>query len=291
MAINWALARMLLVGQDPSIFPSIQAALNAIPTLKSAPSVTDQVVIFVYPGFYTTSSALVIPRYVSVVGVATGFPVLFQNNTTDLFQPQGYNQFENFAVIQGTGSGTWAFNCGNNTDISVRGVQMYNPGVIGGAYQGFLTASGSSWARLTAQDCLVDSYTNSGYIVQLTNTSSAVRFCDTWFQQCFFDAYKLKTFGGGLNLVNVQDVRVERSTIRGANRWNTSVRCTYQSGITGTPQVEVRHCYCTGGVSLFCDANTHMDVVNCDAQGAAFSGTTNINNSYTGAAYNPLGPI
>lgn len=231
------------------MYATIQAALTAI-NAGAAPTMTNQYVILVYPGTYMMTAAITVPQYVSVVGIADNFPVLLQNNTTDIFECSGYNQFIGLTIFQGTAAGTCAFNAGNNTDVSILRCAMYAP-PAGTPQQQFLTATGNSFKRLCIRDSIVNNGATSGYTVALVNTSTAARFCDSWFQECFFDSYSLTNFGGSFNLTNVQDVRVERCTLRGAVTYNTSVRCTKVAGMTGTPQVEVRHCYCAGGVTLF----------------------------------------
>jgi hypothetical protein len=298
---GFAPANTYFVGLSGCPYTTIAAAIAAI-NGGAAPTESTQAVIFIYPGLYTMTSVITVPQWVSVVGVQSNFPVILQNNTTDIFTCAGFNQFENLTIAQGSAINTWVFNVGNNSDVNIMRCAMWPTlGTAGSYNQGFLFASGANWARLSAKNCTINNgmtnnntggwFGGSQYCVVLINTSAAVRFCDAWFQECFFDCYQLTAFGGGFQLLNVQDVRIERCTLRGANTWNTSIRCTYVAGVTGTPQVEVRHCYTTGGVSVFNDANTNIIIINSDCSGWASSGTSTIHNSYTGAAYNPLGPI
>jgi len=227
---------------------------------------------------------MVVPQYVNVVGIGKWGAPIFVNNTTDLFTCSGFNRFQNL-TITGTVAGQWAFNIGNNTDVAVFDCQMY------GSTGGLISADGTSWARITVQDCLVDSLATSGYICSFVNRTTTVRFVDSWIRNCFFDAYSLTNFGGGIILWGVQDFRVEQCTLRGANTWNTGVRLGLAPITSGTPQVEIRHCYMAGGTTLFNESGTEMIVLNSDCAGASFAGTSVNHNSYVGAAYNPLGPI
>jgi hypothetical protein len=291
--VTYPYSNVYAVGTGTGMYTSIQAAITAI-NGGTAPTESSQAVVLIYPGQYTMTAAITVPQWVSIVAVAENFPVLLINNTTDVFVCSGYNQFVGLTVLQGTAANTWAFNVGNTTDVNVLRCAMYSPGSSVG--QGFISANGAAWVRISARGCTVNSGMtnnngNTNYIVSLTNTSTNVRFCDSWFEECFFDSYSLTNYGGGFNFINVQDVRVERSTIRGAATYNTSIRCTRVAGITGTPQVEVRNCYCAGGTAIYNDASTTINVLNTDAAGSVFAGASTLHNSYTGAAYNALGNI
>lgn len=272
-------------------YSSITAAISAI-NAGTPPTATTPAVIYIYPGTYITTSAITVPQYVNIVGVVKNAfaGCIIQNNTTDVFACSGYNVFQNLTILQGTaGSATWAFNCGNNTDISVFDCAMYG-GALG--TQGFVSVVGSNWVRITIQDCIVNSYQLTGPICQFKNTSAAVRFCDTWIQRCFFDAYSLTGYGFGIYTDRVQDVRIEYCILRGQATYITGIFVDMSTGISGgAPQVEVRHCYTAGGVGIYNVGGTNVNILNSDVAGTASAGTSTVHNSYVGAAYNPLGPI
>jgi hypothetical protein len=276
-------------------YATIGAALAAINALPSAPSLTNPAVIFVNPGTYTEATH-VIPQYVSVVGIVknTWPGVRLVNNSGDVFQASGYNTFQNLTCVQGSTFGTWFVNGQNNTDISLLDCAMLNV-TGGGERQGFLSVNGSSWARITAQGCIVNSQTPGGgtleAVVSLINTTTGVRFCDSWFRDVFIDAYQLTGFCTAIFCSGVQDVRIESGcTLRGQAPFFTGAYLAKGAITSGTPQLECRHLY-TGGnsVGTFCEAGTVLNLINSDCSTSSASAGTVVNhNSYNGAAYNAL---
>jgi len=274
-------------------YTTVQSAVSDI-NAGPAPTVTNPAVIYVYPGTYVSSAPIILPQYTSVVGIvkhAWG-GVRFSNDTTDVFQCSGFNTFQNLTFVQGATASTWAVNVGNNTDVSVLDCAMYT--LAGpGQQQGLLSANGNLWARITVQDCIVNSLQTAGAVISLINTTTAVRFCDTWIRNCFLDMYQLTGFGFAILTSGVQDVRIESGcTLRGsgsASNLFTGVYLAKGAITSGTPQVEVRHCYIGGNsVGVFNEAGTVMSILNSDVAGALTSGTQTVHNSYTGAHYNAL---
>lgn len=273
--IGWAAGRVYHVGQGANMYATIGAAITAINAASPAPSSTNRVVVMVWPGKYTMTSTVTVPAYVGIKGVSKGL-VQFQNNTTDMFTCSGNNWFEDFLVEGGTLSSVYAFNCNNADKIHLRRVDMLNNG--GASVQKFLKQTGTTWKALFIEDCIVDYYATSGYAVFLDNTGSAARYCDTIINNVFFDAYQLTGYGGSFQLQGVQDVRFRNSTIRGAATYNTGIRHEL-GGVTGTPEIHVRHCFLEGGVPIYSESGTQIWLRNTVALGALFDGSVGARNS------------
>lgn len=303
----------LLQAQAPNVFwvgqgmpyVSVAAALTAIAALATPPSLISPAVIMVGPGTYNTSAPMVVPQYTSVVGPVdkTWGAARFINDTTDVFQASGFNTFQNLTCRQGATRGTYFVNGANNTDISLYDNAFF--GLATGQNQGFYRSSGASWARITLQHNISNSFQTGTTLtpgavpvgasvdatVLLENTTTAVRFCDTWLRDNFFDMYNV---GSGTNnfafatlALGVQDVRIESgNTLRGTGGF-IGVYLAKGNITSGTPQIEIRHTY-TGGntIGLSCEAATLMNVLNSDCAGSVFTGTVVNHNSYVGAAYN-----
>ena len=273
---DWASGRVYHVGQSPWMYASIQAAVTAINAASPAPSTTNRVVIIVHPGKYTTTAAITVPSYVGIKGVSKGL-VQFQNNTTDMFVCSGNNWFEDFLIEGGTLSSVYAFD-GNNADkIHIRRVDMLNNG--GTSVQKFIKQVGGTWKVLFIEDCIVDYYATSGYAVLLHNNGAAARYCDTIVNNVFFDAYQLTGYGGSFQLKGVQDVRFRNSTIRGAATYNTGIRLEL-SGVSGVPDVNIRHCYLGGGVPIYNESGTYAYLRQTSAFGSLFDGSASFRDSF-----------
>ena len=269
---NWATARVYHVGQYSGMYASVGAAVTAINAASPAPSATNRVVILVWPGKYTPSSTTTIPVYVGVVGVNKGL-VQFQNDTTDLFTLSGNNWLENFLVEGSATSTVYAINCNNSSRCHVRNVDMLNNG--GASRQKFLKQSGSTWATLFIEHCIIDYYATSGYAILLENTSGAARYVDTEINDLFSDAYHLTNYGGSVQARGCQDIRVRGSQIRGQATYNTGVRVELNS-VSGTPWVEFRNSFLSGGVPIYNEASTNVILRNVSAEGSLFDGTADI---------------
>ena len=274
--IGWAAGRVYHVGQGANMYATLAAAVTAINAASPAPSTTNRVVIMVWPGKYTMTSTVTVPSYVGIKGVSKGL-VQFQNNTTDMFTCSGNNWFEDFLVEGGTLSSVYAFNCNNTDKNHIRRVDMLNNG--GTSVQKFLKQVGSTWKILFIEDCVVDYYATSGYAVLLHNNGAAARYCDTIINNVFFDAYQLTGYGGSFQLKGVQDVRFRNSTIRGAATYNSSIRHEL-SGVTGTPDINVRHCFLSGGVPIYNESGTYAYLRQTSAFGSLFDGGASFRASF-----------
>lgn len=274
--IGWAAGRVYHVGQGANMYATLAAAVTAINAASPAPSTTNRVVIMVWPGKYTMTSTVTVPSYVGIKGVSKGL-VQFQNNTTDMFTCSGNNWFEDFLVEGGTLSSVYAFNCNNTDKNHIRRVDMLNNG--GTSVQKFLKQVGSTWKILFIEDCVVDYYATSGYAVLLHNNGAAARYCDTIINNVFFDAYQLTGYGGSFQLKGVQDVRFRNSTIRGAATYNSGIRHEL-SGVTGTPDINVRHCFLSGGVPIYNESGTYAYLRETSAFGSLFDGGASFRASF-----------
>ena len=272
---NWATARVYHVGQYGGMYASVAAAVTAINAASPAPSATNRVVILVWPGKYTSSSSVTIPAYVGVVGVNKGL-VQFQNDTTDMFTLSGDNWLDSFLVEGSATPSIYAINCNNSDRCHIRRVDMLNNG--GASRQKFLKQSGSTWKTMFIEDCIVDLYATSGYAVLLENTSGAARYVDTEVNNVFSDAYQLTGYGGSFQVRGCQDVRFRGSQIRGAATWNTGVRVEL-NGVSGTPWVEFRNSFLSGGVPIYNEASTNVILRNISAEGSLFDGAADIRES------------
>lgn len=292
------------VSPSGTAYQTVTQALTAI-AAGPAPTLVSPALIRVFPGTYTTTTAMVIPQYVSVVGAVdkTWAAARFINDSTDVFRPAGFNTFQNLTCRQGATRGTYFINGANNTDISVLDCAMF--GLANGQNQGFYRASGAAWARITLQHCIVNSFATGTLLTPgsvpvgasvdavclLENTTTTVRFCDAWIRDCFFDSYNTSstanTFGFGVLAIGVQDVRVESgNTLRGTSNY-IGTYLAKGSITSGTPQLEFRHSY-TGGNSIGVspEPGCTINCINSDAAGSTGGGTIVSHNSYVGAAYN-----
>lgn len=278
---NGSTCNVYHVGKASGMFNSVQDAINAI-NAGTAPSVTNRAVIYVWPGKYISTSTIVVPPFVGIKGVSKGL-VQFQNDLTDMFQASGDNFFEDFLVEGSPTASLYAFDCNNSNAVHVRRVDMLNNGGV--AKQKFLKQVGSTWIVLFIEDCIIDYRANSDYAVLLQNDSGVARIVDTNINDVFFDAYGLTTYGGSFLLRGVRDVRIKRSTIRGAKTYNTGVRLE-KFGVSGVPTVEIKQCdfanleNSPGGVSIYNESGTTVYLANSDAPASIFSGTVVNRNSY-----------
>jgi hypothetical protein len=77
----------------------------------------------------------------------------------------------------------------------------------------------------------------------------------------------------------VQDVRFRNSTIRGAATYNSSIRHEL-SGVTGTPDINVRHCFLSGGVPIYNESGTYAYLRQTSAFGSLFDGGASFRASF-----------
>jgi hypothetical protein len=267
-------ARVFNVGQGPGMYPSVQAAIDVLNATIPA-TFDNRAAIMVWPGKYFTSAPVVVPQWTGVKGISKGL-TQFQNDTTDMFVCSGNNWFEDFLIEGSANPAIWAFQGNNANSIHIRNVDMLHNGFI--SQQGFLRQVGATWAILFCEHCIIDSYKLTSYTNFLHNTAAAARFCDVVYDDIFFDTFHLTSSGGSFLLRGVQDVRIRNSTVRGVAVHTTGARLE-KGGVTGTPDLSIRHSYFAGGVPVFGEAGTHYNLINADAVGALTSGTRTLRNS------------
>jgi hypothetical protein len=268
-----ARTRIFNVGQNPGMHPSIQGALDAISVLSPAPNGNNRVIILVWPGRYVSSASLVIPSCVGVKGISKGV-VQLQNNTTNLFTIGGSSTwFEDFIVEGSSTAGLYAFEGNNKNAIHIRNVDMLSSG--GTARQLFLHQSGSGWSVMFLEHIVVDGWQASGYCCVFENTGSP-RFVDTTINDVFFDSWHLNSLGGNFRLVNVQDLRISRSTIR----TGTNGRSISHERTSGTPDIQlwqnewgVYQPSLVNGTPIYTEAGTTCTIVGPVPPGSTFNGT------------------
>jgi hypothetical protein len=273
-------ARIYPVGSGYGQYATIHDALAAI-AAGTAPSRDDRAQILVYPGLYTSVTPYVIPAFVEVAGVSK-FTVELYNTTTDLFDIQGDNvHFTNFLIRGAPAPSLVAFRCNDHSAIHVRYVDMLHNNEL--STQKFLVQSGSNWKILFLEHLVIDSWrTTAGYLIQLSNTASAARFCDVIVNDVFADTFHLTDYGGEFLLEGCQDVRFGDCTLRGIAVYHTAVYVKRLSGQTGTPEFLMRNSYCQGAVTLWAEANCSYTLVNSDCVGANTpAGTRTVRNSAT----------
>jgi hypothetical protein len=274
-----AAGTIFYVGSGPGLYATIDDAITAL-LAAYTPSFTNPGCIFIYPGTYTMTTQITVPAWTGIVGVQTDMTNLI-NDTTNMFLMSGNNWFMNFCIQGSATAGLYVFD-GNNTNGNwITHVNMYNNG--GTAKQLWLKMFGSTWRALLIEHCLVDGWNTSDYLIKLRDTSGTTRFCDVDINDIFFDTWHLTNYGGSIEIQGCQDVRIHNSQIRGSSPKNTGVRLE-KYGITGTPHVRISHCYLEGGVPLYNESGTLMNVYNTDAAGSIFAGSSNVHNSYVGAA-------
>lgn len=266
------------VGSGEGMYSTIQSAIDAINLDPIPPDASHRCCIFIHPGYYTLTARLDIPAYVGVKGTSKGLVQLY-NNTTNMFRPSGNNWFEDFLVEGAATTSLSVFDGNNASDVHIRRVDMLKNS--GNCKQHFITQTGTSWKTWFVEDCIIDWYFTGGspwYLVLFENTSGATRSVDVIMNNIFFDAFHLTDYGHQILVRNASDVRIRNSTIRGSATYHTGVRVE-NSGVSGTPEVHVRHSYLEGGVPVYGQASTNYYLINADAIGALTSGTRTMRNS------------
>jgi len=266
-------ARIFSVGQDSSMFPSVQAAISAINSDPVPPAAGNRVVILVWPGYYASTSVCTLPAFVGVQGINKGL-VEFFNSTSDIFKFTHDNWVHDILIEGSANPNIYAFNGNNASRCHIRNVDMLSNG--GANQQGFLVQSGSTWGTWFLEHVIVDSYRSSSYTCLIKNTGAAARFVDLVLNDVFFDAYHLTGFGGSFELQGCQDIRFKNSTIRGGNQaggssFHTGIRHEL-GGVSGTPSIAVRHTYVEGGVAIYTEPGCAISLINSDAAGSIFDG-------------------
>jgi hypothetical protein len=239
-----------------------------------------------WPGTYIMTSPVTIPSFVGVQGINKGL-VQLVNATTDMFHVSDDTWFHDFLVEGQNAPSTTIFVGNNNSRVHVRNVDLlFN---AGNNKQSFIFNTGATWQTWIVEHCILDSWKTSGYLISLINSGAAARFVDVIINDIASDLFQLTDFGGTAYLQGVQDVRFERSTLRGTdagspNKFHTGIYLA-KGGVTGTPQFEVFACkMCgaqsgSGGVACFGEAGTDYVIDNSLARGATTAGTSTVRNS------------
>ncbi len=271
-------SRVWYVGDSAWMYPTIQAAIDAINADPVPPSQTAQCVVRIAPGTYEMTARIDLPNWVTIQGTCKT-SVHLRNNTTDMFRCLGPGVvFEEFTIDGSTTNNTiYGIDCNNQVGIYVRNVDMFSV-PSGQCKQRFLKQDGASWSVLHIDTCTIDYRALSDYAIFLRNTG-AVRFCDTWIERCFIDAFALTSFGGCVYTEKVQDVRLWYNVMRGTGANYTGVFVS--RGGTGTGiVVELAHHTGSGalggghagGIAVFGESNCTVVLDNCLARGAAVAG-------------------
>ncbi len=151
----------------------------------------------------------------------------------------------------------------------------------------FFRQTGSSWSIVIIERCRVDFNALSSYAILLENTSGSVRTVDCIINDFECDAYALTNFGGSIVVRACSDVRIRRSTIRGAAQYNTGVRI--EVGTAASADVEFYQCDMknasgtAGAVAIYAESGCNYTLDNSYAMGATkhASATSTIRNSST----------
>lgn len=202
----------------------------------------------------TVSSTITVPQYVSIRGENCRVNVTAASGSA--FSLSGYNRVYGLEFISSSNNTDFCFDCGNNTDISIIECHLY--GGVSNPMR-FLKVEGATWARINAERCLINYYGTSNYAFFLHNTGVTSRFCDSWFENIFTDAYQLTGFGGNFYTEDTKDIRIKRCTIRGDTSFYTGLRL---SG--GADLVIVNQCNfdaAPGGTQLGYDIYTAVGTV------------------------------
>ncbi len=272
---DWDGSRTWHVGGAAWMYPTIQAALDAIVADPTPPSQTQQAVVLIHPGTYTMTARIDVPQWVTIKG-SCRTAVHLRNDTTDMFKCTGDGVvFETFTIDGSTSNGAiYGIDCNNRSGVYVHQVDMFSV-PAGQAKQRFLTQSGSTWKVLHIEGCAIDYRGLNEYAIKLVNTG-AVRFCDTWIERNFIDAFALTGFGGVAYVEKAQDVRFWSNVFRGTSSFYTGVFVSRGgSGVninvefshhTGTGALAAGH---AGGVAAFGESNCTLTFDNSIARGAA----------------------
>lgn len=273
-ALYQPFARVWCVGSETWMYSTIADAITAINADPTPPAACNRAMVLIFPGYYTMKTKITVPQWVQIKGVSKRMVQLY-NNTTDMFRVSDNTWFSDF-LIEGAPTTTIAAFDGNGASgVRIARVDMLRNG--GNNKQRFIWQSGANWKTLLIEDCIIDWYGTGGYVNLLVNTSGAARAVDVMFNNVFFDAFQLTTWGHNIGVRACKDVRIRNSTIRGNGGWHTGVRVENR-GIAGSV-CHVRHSYLEGGVPVYGEANTHYNLINSDAIGALTAGTRTLRNS------------
>jgi hypothetical protein len=266
--------RVFNVGNHPTFYSSIEDAVSAINSDPTPPSQNNRVTIFIHPGYYSLIAPIIVPEWVTVRGISKT-QVFLSNNTSNIFVCNSNVCFEEFSVDGSNNSSVYVFQCNNSNNINIRDVDLLS--ISGTNTQGFLSQVGSTWNNLVLNSCIVESSRTSGFVNEIQNTAVSARNVNSFVNNVNFDVMSLTSVGGSFNLQGLQSLIIKNSTIRG-NSFNIGVN--HQSGgVSGIPQIDIRHSYLEGGVPVSGEVGTNYTLIQTDAIGSTTSGTRVLRNS------------
>lgn len=273
---SWPVGRVLHVGQDPRMFPSVTAAIAAIPLLPTPVTVNNRLTILVWPGKYTTNAIIDVPAFVEIKGLSKE-QVQFQNDTTTIFRAAGDSVFLRDFLIEGSPTaGLYALDGNNQVGFHVRNVDMLHNGLT--SRQKFLRQVGATWHTMFVEHTVVDGYLTSDYLALIQNTDTAApRLVDAHFNDCFWDTYHLTNYGGCMIVRGCSDLYVRGGSLfRGNATYFTGIRHEMGGMLSGNPSIEIQHSSIqttSPSVSVYTEASTRFTSINSFLRYAAFSGT------------------
>ncbi len=258
-------ANVYNVGKASWMYPTIHAAIAAINARVPLPSALDPVMIQVWPGFYASTTAYLLPAGVAVHG-PNDIGALLSNGVSDMFSLQGNNTgLESLYLLGDPGAAFARIRCNNRT-------AFYSRYMTAGGNCAYLVQVGATWTVLSFNEVLIDAQQTTGYVIHLENTGSSARLLDCWSRNCFWDAFHMQVAGAGnsgiVRCIDCSDVRFSSTEIRGTD-------CTGIRHIkvgAGTPSIRVDHCSIqaksggfVSGRGILTDAATDINIYQTEA--------------------------
>lgn len=278
--------RIYVIGDSPWMFSNFYDAIDAANVIP--PSGNDRA-LFLFckaGGKIVSTTPYLIPGFSIIIGMNDSSRL--ENTTTNLFEIQGESTFFYNLLIEGSNNpNICAFECNNQNAIHISHVKMLSNQLSanGPNRQVFLNQSGTTFKILNIEHCIIDSYLEGNnstpqYVFNINNTNTgSVRDCDIWFNDVFSDTFQLTAFGGNVRLFGIHDARFRNCEFRG-NSFHTGIR--HNKGVpVGTPKIRVNHSYLEGGVPIFTEVGTDIDILNVDCFGSSLLGTSITPNSRT----------
>lgn len=291
-AAQWAsgkqslLSKVYEVGdQAPWMYPTVHEAIAAVNADNAASGdPARRTGINVHPGLYLSNTPYLVPARCVVFG-DDRFTARFLNSTTEVFIPQGdHVAFTNLLIEGSPTAGLVAFNLNNVSNVHLTFVDMLGQG--GAARQLFLLQTGTTWATLLMQHCIVDGFNRSDTLVKVQNTAAGnSRDVDTHFNDCFVDALALDGtgFGGSFQVRKCHEVNFRGCLIRGNHAMYTGVRIENGGGTGTSVNFYPGNAVHGGpGVAVFGEANTNYVGMNSDLPTSPLGpGTRTLRNTAT----------
>lgn len=269
-------ARVWHVGSGAGMYASIQLAVDAINTSPTPPSSTNRCVVLVWPGWYTMSTPVVVPSYVTIKGIDRRNTIL-ENATTEMFTVGGdHVGFVEFGV---NGSSDEFLPVIQGNDKS--NVYLYNLDLMGDDNrQRLLRQVGNNWTECWIRNCVVVTTRTQDWSVYLGTNDTTVRTLNAYVEYCkHINSYSNPTGGGLLNVRGLRTVRCNSLYVvgQGVNHIGLNIDRSGQS--SGTAEMIISNSYVEGGVAVRGEANTNYTLTNTDAVGATTAGSRVLRNS------------